>query len=340
MKLSLAFFCIFILASSALAAPDLEMFRDIDGVRVYRDHKKKSIWYTTPAPPTLEKKEDGTPSFSFDIYRYMGAKGTGDSGKFRIRSVLRLGVTREHDAKKNTKIKKVLKSSFGGTVRLRSMPVSSASGKLLFADTNMTWSQGARWGKKNLVLLLGDNMAQTLWDAVEAGQTLISVVIEEHLPGIKIKDGKEEETETVVSWTLPIELNMKAYPDNFSKIELGGRMTHGYTGIDVFCYDFLEELEPDLYAKMVEVAIPTTGRPLVKEIIFKEDSDYRTRIDFELAKDLDKPYRIRITKIFKDGSKEQMPWQTKTGESLLDITAYKDLEDDEPEEEPQTAPIE
>jgi hypothetical protein len=333
MKFCFTFFLFLTLAPVALAAPDLEMFRDIDGIRVYRDHEKRNIWYISPGPPMLEKRQDGSPAYSFDIYGYIGTKGTGDSGEFRVRSVLSLGITRANDPKKNTKIKKTLKSSFGGTIRLRSMPVSSASGRLLFADNEMTWSQGTRWGGKTLVLPLNSNMAQLLWDAAEVGQTLISVVIEENMPGMKTIDGKKEKNETVVSWTLPIELNMKAYPDNFAKTELGGRMVRGYTGIDVFCYDFLEELEPDLYAKIVEVAIPTTGRPLVKEIIFKEDTDYRARIDFELAKDLDKPYRIRITKIFKDGTKEQMPWETKTGETLLDITAYRDIEDEEAEEE-------
>jgi hypothetical protein len=131
-------------------------------------------------------------------------------------------------------------------------------------------------------------------------------------------------------------MDMNTHPDHFSKMDLGGRMKVGYTGLDVFCFDFMENLEENLYAKIVEVAIPTTGRDLVETITFKEDSDYRNRIEFKLAKDLDRPYRYRILRIYNDGSQKDSPWLKKEGETLLDITDYRntdDIEDDESEEE-------
>ena len=110
-------------------------------------------------------------------------------------------------------------------------------------------------------------------------------------------------------------------------------MKVGYTGLDVFCFDFIENLEENLYAKIVEVAIPTTGRDLVESITFKEGGEYRSRIEFKLAKDLDQPYRYRILRIYNDGSQKTTPWLEKSGESLLDITAYKNTDDTNDESE-------
>jgi hypothetical protein len=102
-------------------------------------------------------------------------------------------------------------------------------------------------------------------------------------------------------------------------------MKVGYTGLDVFCFDFIENLDENLYAKMVEVAIPTTGRDLVEQVTFKDNGEYRNRIEFKLAKDLDRPYRYRISRIWKDGRGDIGRWKEKKGETLLDITAYRNI---------------
>ena len=169
---------------------------------------------------------------------------------------------------------------------------------------------------------LDSHIVEVLWDAVQAGQTQVSVSVDETLTGVrKIEDSWEPST-TSATWTVPVEMSMTAHPDHFQRMDLGGRMKVGYTGLDVFCFDFIENLEENLYAKIVEVAIPTTGRDLVEAVTFKDDGEYRGRIEFKLAKDLDQPYRFRILRIWQDGSQDTGPWQEKTGETLLDITAY------------------
>jgi hypothetical protein len=206
------------------------------------------------------------------------------------------------------------------------MPVAGAQVRLLFADQGQSWYQGSRWGGDRLILPLDEHMAQVLWDAVHAGQTLVSVAVEERLAGLRRMEDRWQEALADASWTLPIELDMKTYPEKFRRTDLGGRMARGYTGLDVFCFDFLEELDEELYAKVVEVAIPTAGRDLVEEVTFRPDSPYRTRIEFELAKDLDRPYRVRIIRILKDGRREVGEWTEKRGETLLDVTAYREPE--------------
>jgi len=68
------------------------------------------------------------------------------------------------------------------------------------------------------------------------------------------------------SSTIPVKLDIAAYPSHFTKTDIGGRMVRGYTGIDVFCFDFLEQLDENLYSKEVEVAIPAPKRPLVETV--------------------------------------------------------------------------
>ena len=119
-------------------------------------------------------------------------------------------------------------------------------------------------------------------------------------------------------------------------------MARGYTGIDVFCFDFLEHLDETLYSKIVEVAIPTPGKPLVQTVTFRSDSETRTRIEFNLAKDLDIAYKVRITRVFSDGRSEAGPWEFRAGETMLDITDYRDEnsnetgQPDEPDESEET----
>ncbi len=333
-----------VFTGNTLASPDLNNYKDIEGVRIYADHAKKNVFYPTPSVPVIGTRAGNLPDASLEIYRYLGRKGTGDSGKFWVKGVLSIGIQRERGNALVKQIKKGLSKAY--TVknpRLVSMPVLQTKGKLIFADKKLEWSQGSRWSGKQITVPLDSVTSEILWDAVEAGQTLISIEMEESLSGIrKNSDNKWEEDSVPFSSTLPVKLDMAAFPSLFSKTEIGGRMARGYTGIDVFCFDFLEHLDETLYSKIVEVAIPTPGKPLVQTVTFRSDSETRTRIEFNLAKDLDIAYKVRITRVFSDGRSEAGPWEFRAGETMLDITNYRDEnsnetgQPDEPDESEET----
>ncbi len=329
MRYLVLFMAVVCIAVPLWASPDVDQYLDIEGVRIYRDHAKKNVFYLSPSPPVLGTGQDGLPGYSLEIYRYLGRKGTGDSGKFRVKGVLNIDIERQREAKLLKTIKKQLSKTLKiRSPKLRSMPVAGTEGRLLFADTDLRWSQTSRWSGKKITLALDTVTSQILWDAVAAGQTLISVEMEESLGGVKKNndaksDKKWEDALIPAGFTLPVTLDMASYPSRFSKIDLGGRMVRGYTGMDVFCFDFLEQLDENLYSKVVEVAIPTPGQPLVESVTFKKDSPYRTRITFKLAKDLDTGYKVRITRIFMDGSQKPGPWTLRMGEAMLDVTDYR-----------------
>ena len=315
-----------LLGITAQAAPNLEACRDIRGVRIYQDHRQNNLWYLTPPPPIIGRNQDG-PDYGLDVFRYHGRKGTADQGVFMARGILSVGIERKREPGVTAAIRKALVNSGIKNPRLKSMPVTGAEIKLMFGDQLTTLQQKSRWTGNQILLPLAPEMAQILWDATEKGQTLISFAVEEQLSGKRFIDSRWQEAETFSSWSLPIELDMAGHPARFRKTDLGGRMSHGYTGIDLFCFDFIEELDPDLYAKMVRVAIPTTGRDLIEEITFRDDGQYRFRIDFKHAKHMDVPYRMQVVRIMKDGRRETGPWMTKQGESMLDVTAYREPEE-------------
>ncbi|WDP90209.1 MAG: hypothetical protein HUN04_11045 [Desulfobacter sp.] len=334
MKCLYALAAVLLTAATALAAPNLDDYTDINGVRLYRDQAKPAVFYPAPAPPALAKGPAGLPALSFEVFRYHGRKGTGDSGKFRIRGVLSLDIRRERGKKEVKQLKSALKKTFGIKYpKLRSIPVSATRGRMLFSDISLEWSRPGRWPGKRIILPLDEQMSLILWEALEAGPTLLSVEMTEDLAGVKkTGDGEWGKATGTHAATLPVTLDMSAHPSLYRKTELGGRMAMGYTGIDVLCFDFLEELDPTLYSKIVEVAIPTPGTPLTEAITFKEESAPRQRIDFKLAKDLDTAYRVRITRVYTDGRTEKGDWAKREGEAMLDITDYKITEDDEDEE--------
>jgi hypothetical protein len=313
-------------ASAALAAPDLGQFRDIAGVRVYRDHQRPDTWYLTPPPPQLVLRDDGEPDFGFDLYRYLGSQATGDRNAFWVRGILSMNISRDWEPAVTNRIRHELATDQVKRPKLRSMPIAEADIRLLFGDLDASWRQGSRWSGGQLMLPLNAELAEVLWQTAERGQTLISLAVDEQLAGLRRSEKEWQEQRVPSTSTLPVTLDMNAFPGHFRRTSLGGRMVRGYTGLDVFCFDFLENLDPQLYAKAVEVAIPTNGRDLVEELVFREDGIYRGRIDFELSRDLDQPYRYRISRILRDGSRETGPWQEKRGDTLLDVTRYREEE--------------
>ena len=320
-------------AAPGSAAPDLSHFIDVTiaadessgerTVRLYPDHQNPSTWYIAPARPRLKRRTDDSPDYGLALYRYIGRKGTSDSGDFWARGVLTVGIDRTREAGVTAKLRKALRSKGIATPRTRTMPVAGTRIALMFADQKKERIYDTRWPGGALVLALDAHESQILWDAAAAGQIQVSVAIEETLAGVRKKDGEWTADTTAATRVVPLEMDMNAHPGHFRRTDLGGRMTVGYTGLDVFCFDFLENLEENLYAKTVEVAIPTAGRDLVEALTFKAGDDYRRRIEFKLAKALDQPYRYRISRIYKDGRKQTGRWREKTGEAMLDITAYK-----------------
>lgn len=333
MRSSFTILIVLLSAAVCSAAPRLDSFYDISSVRVYSDHEKSGLWYVSPAPPFLDKLPDKSPDYGLTLYRYLGRKGTGDTGSYWARGILTFNLARSSISNLKTEILKELRKKGETPSQLKSMPVSSSRVTLMFGDQQNSRKYGLRWKSGAMVLTLEPHQAEILWDSLEAEQTLISVTIEEDLAGVRKAEKGWENSITSLTHVIAVEMDMKAYSDHFQKVDLAGRMQVGYTELDIFCFDFIEGLSEDLYAKIVEVAIPTKGRDLVETVTFRDNDEYRKRVEFKIAKDLDEPYQYRINRVLKDGSEETGPWQEKSGETMLDITAYRNIQENDSEDE-------
>ena len=88
-----------------------------------------------------------------------------------------------------------------------------------------------------------------------------------------------------------------------------------YAVIELKCYDFIEELRPDLYMKVVEVEATTMDneKTTISETKFsrKQQDVYTKHIQFPYAIQMSAPMRYRITEISINGEKTIFNWKIK-----------------------------
>ncbi len=317
------------LHSSLWAQPDFSIYRQVGDLRAFSDHKDRSIWYLAPPPPRLAVDEDGAPAYSLDIYAYQGRKATGDQGLFWQKIILSLSFERSWPPESKERLRRALRNEFGKGITLKTLPIQGARVRLLFADRVYERHLKVRWRPERLVLPLDDYLGALLWEAAKRGQVLISLDVEEESFGFKRqKDQGLVQTRYSWHWVLPVLFDFNRYPQKFRLHDLGAKLARAYTQIDVFCLDFVEQTLPGLYLTIVEIGFPVRGRLLLKRVRFQEGGDYHQKVIFPLAHEVDKPYRFRIIRIFSDGSTKESPWQERYGERLLDVTFYRNSQEE------------
>ncbi len=320
--------------SSGYAKPNIGSYLDIassdisgDGtkVRIYRDNKNSKKWYATPAKTILG--DESNPGYSLDLMRYKGRKGTGDSEKFWIKSVLHLELQKSYEKKVFSNLRKIIKKDGYKVISLKEASSVGSRIRVLMGGLDSSWSNYSKWSGKSIAVSLNDTMAQILWDSAEKQQHILSIEVQTIVKGVRKKkvEGKDKwvEEELTLSETIPLELNVSQNPERFRRTDLDANIDFGYTGLDVFCFDFLEGNYPELYAVLVDIKFATESRDLIKQLRFDNGSEYRYRVDFGIAKSIDEPYEVRLTYIDKDGKKIEKPWIKKHGELMLDLTRYK-----------------
>lgn len=124
---------------------------------------------------------------------------------------------------------------------------------------------------------------------------------------------------------IEIGLDTKRYPDLMRRVDLNDRAPPGYAALDVYCYDFNNELRPDLAEKEVEIdAEGITGKRIKLSASFTSDQPdlYSSGIRFPVAVRLDRPYRYRVHEITKSGMEHAGPWRENASWAhILDVTS-------------------
>jgi len=127
---------------------------------------------------------------------------------------------------------------------------------------------------------------------------------------------------------IPIMVDVQRWPDAIQLTDINERIPARYPLLDIYCYDFSNELRPDLYAKKVEIkAFSVNGSEISTSFSFRQNKpdQYAKSIRFGYAIRLDKPYSFRVTEITNDGEMQAGEWTVrKEWSELLDITSPPD----------------
>jgi hypothetical protein len=127
---------------------------------------------------------------------------------------------------------------------------------------------------------------------------------------------------------ISISPDLDKWPALIQKIDINEKMPARYALFDVYCYDFNNNLRPDLYAKKIEIkATSVNGSEITTAFSFKgsQPDIYAKSIRFPYAVKFDKPFYYRVTEINKDGDASSTEWKEKKEWSeILDITSTPD----------------
>jgi len=205
------------------------------------------------------------------------------------------------------------------------------------------------WSERTFTIQLQNDEAQLLWDQEETGKLGISFSYSfyaEAMPGTignviasgNGKDFKEgigdvpEETVfdnkintyLVKANAFPIYINVSQFPDCLKKIDINEELPPAYASFEVRCYDFSDDLRPDLFKKIVEIKAYGAAKQYItiKADFNRNKSDISSiNARFPYAILLDHPLEYRTLEINVDGETITSPWMTKENwTEVIDVT--------------------
>ena len=188
--------------ANLLAQPAISKREIINGVYVYPDVKKKTVFYYAPGDIVLATDNFGVPLYKFFQMRYTGSQATGDQGQLNYRSILEFTVQLKHlDATTIDNITTTLKSKTPKP-ELYPLPIKRIESGLVYAldkagdgkATKVTGGKfeenteggntGELWTERMFTLSLDNVSSQLLWATLEKGQTVMSLCYSFYTPGI------------------------------------------------------------------------------------------------------------------------------------------------------------
>lgn len=341
-------------ASPALAQPDLGKAQPAGEISVYPDARRAGLFYYVPGAMAIAEGATGRPDLSFLHVRYTGSAATGDRGKTFFRSVLTFRVRLAGPAATElVNARNVLRGiAKTAAIELRPLPIRRLDTTLVFAPLDTTpvesktvateghlepadtpaspkpVSDEGTWRERTYTIGMDPGTAQMFAEALDHGRVALSVgysfyanAIPEPFDSLPLAQGRPQ---LVRTGAISITADAKRWPDLVRRIDINDSLPPGYAALDVYCYDFNNELRPDLYETQVEIeAQSVTGRPVRRLVAFQRDQQdlYARRLTFSVAVRLDRPYRYRVIEVMPDGASTTGAWQDGSSwTQILDVT--------------------
>jgi hypothetical protein len=191
---------------------------------------------------------------------------------------------------------------------------------------------GAPFFEKSVLLCPDEVSSEAIWGIMKAGGTPVSLNCEleaEVYDKFPPKPAAGEKTPepilaTIASDSVSVSIDREKYPARFTRGDLGATAPKEYAVMQVLCFDFADEIRPDLFSRSVEIeSTGVTGKTLRRQVRFRADNPAASvaTFRFDAAVSLKQPYRYRILTVGTSGKQTVGNWQTgKPWPVALDIT--------------------
>jgi len=220
------------------------------------------------------------------------------------------------------------------------------------------------WTERDFSLNLDDASSQLLWGALQKRQVIISVSYA-FLADMAVRDISKFEYKGSADWiqtfkqgvvdstnkkdsqmiydypvladAFNIEVDLDRWPDLCKQVDINSGVPPDYAALAVYCYDFQNDLRPDLYARRIEIEAEGVSGSIVKvNVTFQRSQQdlYHHRVRFPYAVRIDRPFRYRIVNIGEENGNHVSAWKViNSWTSIIDITSkVYNLEEAKPEE--------
>jgi hypothetical protein len=178
--------------SSGFAQPDLHRSQIIEGVRIYRDAARPSLYFYEPGDLRLAQDEKGKPDFQFLDMRYTGHRSADDQGVNRFRSLLRFRVVIDPQSQPKLEKARGFIRTVTRNAELRPLPVrrldavlvctaglsdtlTMAGGHFERAEGDAPGEGGTSWKERTFVLKMDPHDAELLRGLFAKQQVAVSV---------------------------------------------------------------------------------------------------------------------------------------------------------------------
>jgi hypothetical protein len=211
--------------------------------------------------------------------------------------------------------------------------------------------KGLFWKEREFSLRLDDHSSQLLWNGLMNNQTILSFSYAFFSKGVnptsadivsdgtslsrelvkklkEMKDSAKTELFCVNADAFSFQIDQVKWPDLMQKIDVNEDIPPGYPALEVRCYDFCDNLRPDLYAKNVEfkAQAPGRGEILTRVRFDRKNPDLSVyHVRFSFAVQIGKPLLYRITEVSDEDTPYKSEWiPVESWNALIDVTSPKD----------------
>ncbi len=216
------------------------------------------------------------------------------------------------------------------------------------AGSSGTSGKGVFWTERAFVAPLDNHEAQLLWDQQKNGRVALSLNYAFYAEAAEVQeidyriegdsvfqaqlgdnlDQIPRDTQIIivplVADVLNIQIDADKCPGCLRQLDLNQlSIPPAYAALQVRCYDFAEQLRPEVALKIVEIeAKGISGRPVTIKTRFNSQDPEATLkyISFPYAVSMDDPIRYRYREMPFEGEPYQSPWYYLESGNLIDVT--------------------